>query len=374
LVGRGSGASGVSWGGPMKVVTVLGARPQFIKAAAVARALRSQAGVENITVNTGQHYDPEMSQVFFRELDIPQPDHDLVVGSGTHAVQTGLMMTRLEPVLMDERPDWVLVFGDTNSSLAGALTAAKLLIPVAHVEAGLRSFNRAMPEEINRVMVDHLSHLLFAPTDASVANLRNEGVADTAVHLVGDVMVDAARIFGEIAEDRSLVIRELGLENRAYVLATVHRAENTDDLDRLRAIIGGLILLAKDIPVVLPMHPRTRAAVSQLGISLEPMRIIEPVGYLDMIMLERSAAAIATDSGGVQKEAFFYEVPCATLRDETEWVELVELGWNKRVRFTEPEDVYEGVRSIIGTKGHPGLPYGDGYTADKIVAILQESR
>jgi UDP-GlcNAc3NAcA epimerase len=358
----------------MKVVTVLGAIPQFNKAAAVARALGSQAGVANITVNTGQHYDPEMSEVFFQELGIPQPDHDLAVGSGTHAVQTGLMMTRLESVLMDERPSWVLVFGDTNSSLAGALTAAKLVIPVAHVEAGLRSFNRAMPEEINRVMVDHLSHLLFAPTEASVANLRHEGIADTAMHLVGDVMFDAARIFGEIAEHRSAIIRRLGLENREYVLATIHRAENTDDPVRLQAIIDGLILLAKDIPVVLPMHPRTRAAVSHTGVSLEPIRIIEPVGYLDMVMLERAASAIATDSGGVQKEAFFYEVPCATLRDETEWVELIELGWNKLVPFSGAGDVYEGVRSVLGTKGRPGLPYGDGHTAGRIVSILQESR
>jgi UDP-GlcNAc3NAcA epimerase len=355
----------------MKVITVLGTRPQFIKVAAVARALHLQRGVTNVTVNTGQHYDPEMSRVFFRELDIPQPDHDLAVGSGTHAVQTGLMMTRLEPLLVSERPDWLVVFGDTNSALAGALTAAKLPIPLAHVEAGLRSFNRAMPEETNRVIVDHVSSLLFAPTELSVANLRREGIPDTMVHLVGDVMFDAARTFGEVAERRSLVIRKMGLEDRGYVLATVHRAENTDDPDRLRAITGGLALLARDLPVIFAMHPRTRAAVGHLGVDLEPIRVIEPQGYLDMLMLERAAAVIATDSGGVQKEAFFHGVPCATLRNETEWVELVDLGWNRLVSLNNPSDVYEGVRSALGTKGRTALPYGDGHAADKIVAILQ---
>jgi UDP-GlcNAc3NAcA epimerase len=355
----------------LRVLTIVGARPQFVKAALVSRALRLQEGISEVVVHTGQHYDQEMSQVFFRELGIPQPDHDLAVGSGTHAVQTGLMMTRLEQVLVNERPEWVLVYGDTNSALAGALTAAKLAIPVAHVEAGLRSFNRTMPEEINRVVVDHLSSLLFAPTDVSVANLRHEGIAEAAVHQVGDVMFDAARIFGEVAERRSLVIGKMGLEDRDYVLVTVHRAENTDDPDRLRAIIGGLALLAGDLPVVFPIHPRTRAAVGHLSVDLEPIRVIEPQGYLDMLMLERAAAVIATDSGGVQKEAFFHGVPCATLRDETEWVELVELGWNRLVSPTDASDVYEGVRSALGTKGRTALPYGDGHTADKIVAILQ---
>jgi UDP-GlcNAc3NAcA epimerase len=355
----------------LKIVTVLGARPQFIKAAAVAQVLRSQPGIANVTIVTGQHYDPEMSQVFLRELDIPQPEHDLAVGSATHAVQTALMMTGLEPLLLRERPDWVLVYGDTNSALAGALTAAKLRIPVAHVEAGLRSFNRAMPEETNRIVVDRLSSLLFAPTDVSVVNLRHEGIAEAIVHQVGDVMFDVARIFGEIAERRSVVVGKMGLESREYVLATVHRAENTDNPERLRAIIGGLALLAEDLPVVFPMHPRTRAAVSHLGVDLKPIRVIEPQGYLDMLMLERAAAVIATDSGGVQKEAFFHGVPCATLRNETEWVELVDLGWNRLVSLNDPSDVYEGVRSAFGTKGRTALPYGDGHTADKIVAILQ---
>jgi UDP-GlcNAc3NAcA epimerase len=355
----------------VRVLSIVGARPQFVKGALVSRAWRSEDDVSEIVVHTGQHYDPEMSTIFFHELDIPRPDHDLGVGSGTHAVQTGLMMTRLEHVLLDESPDWVVVYGDTNSALAGALTAAKLLIPVAHVEAGLRSFNRAMPEEVNRVMVDHLSDLLFAPTEVSVENLRREGIVDASVHLVGDVMFDAARVFGEVAERRSQVIDRLDLANREYVLATVHRAENTDAPDRLRAIIAGLALLARDLPVVFPMHPRTRAAVGHLDVDLGPIRVIEPQGYLDMLMLERAAAVIATDSGGVQKEAFFHGVPCATLRNETEWVELVELGWNRLVSVNGASDVYEGVRSALGTKGRAAFPYGDGHTADKIVAILQ---
>jgi UDP-GlcNAc3NAcA epimerase len=356
----------------VKVLTVLGARPQFVKAAAVSRALAGRPGVREVLVHTGQHHDANMSDVFFAELGIPAPGHHLGVSGGSHGAMTGRMLERVEAVLLAERPDWVLVYGDTNSTLAGALAAVKLHLPVAHVEAGLRSFNRRMPEEVNRVLTDHAADLLFAPTDAAAANLRAEGITDGRVRQVGDVMYDAALHYGAEAERRSDVLSRLGLMPGGYALSTVHRAENTDDPARLAAVFGGLARLARELPVVLPLHPRTRGALERAGAAGDTpgLRIVDPVGYLDMVMLEKHAALVATDSGGVQKEAFFYRVPCVTLRDETEWVELVELGWNRLASPADPAGVERALLAALGTRGREGEPYGDGTTAHRVAAAL----
>lgn len=351
------------------VATIVGARPQFIKVAPVSRALSARAGMHEVLIHTGQHYDANMSDVFFDELGIAPPDHHLGVGGGGHGAMTGAMMIRLEPLLAELKPDWVLIYGDTNSTLAGALVAAKLHVPVAHVEAGLRSFNRAMPEEINRVVADHLSSALFASTVTAIDNLRREGIAGAAVHEVGDVMYDAALLFAGKARAGSTIFGRLGLEPATYVLATLHRAENTDDPQRLAAIVSALDAVAREMPVVLPLHPRTASALRGRGLAFERVIVTDPVGYLDMIALESNAAAIATDSGGVQKEAFFYRVPCVTLRDETEWVELVDLGWN---RLAPPgrADIVAAIRGAIGSRGADASPYGDGDAAEKIAAVL----
>ena len=351
-----------------EVLTVLGARPQFIKAAPVSRALRD-AGLNEQIVHTGQHYDAGMSDVFFDELGIPSPTYNLGVSGGGHGEMTGAMLQALEPLLLDKQPNWVLVYGDTNSTLAGALAASKLNIPVAHVEAGLRSFNRRMPEEQNRVVTDHLSDLLFTPTDAATRRLEQEGIPGERVRQVGDVMFDAALFYGERAMEKSRVLDRLKLALGDYVLATVHRAENTDDPGRLRAIVEGLDAVAADRPVILPVHPRTRAALERENLTFKQTTIIEPVGYLDMVLLERHAAVIATDSGGVQKEAYFYRVPCVTLRYETEWTELVELGWN---RLAPPcnADIAAEVLAAVGTNGLAGEPYGDGAAAVELATAL----
>ena len=353
----------------MKIVTIIGARPQFIKAAAVSRVFRAQAGIVEKLVHTGQHYDANMSDVFFSELEIPPPAYHLGIGGGHHGEMTGRMLAGIEEVLLSERPDWVLVYGDTNSTLAGALAASKLHIPVAHVEAGLRSFNRRMPEEINRVLTDHASDVLFAPTATAVAHLAQEGIVGNSVHLVGDVMYDAALYFAKKAELDSVILSALNLSPAGYVLATIHRQENTDDVGRLRSIFDGLGAI--DLPVVLPLHPRTRKRLEEFKIAIAPtIRLIDPVGYLDMVQLERCAAVIATDSGGVQKEAFFYGVPCITLRDETEWVELVDLGWNQLVSPGDAGLIAETVRGAVGRRGAEGQPYGGGHAAQKIADVL----
>jgi UDP-GlcNAc3NAcA epimerase len=313
-----------------------------------------------------------MSKVFFQELEIPRPDYNLEVGSGSHGAQTGKMLHAIEDVLLQLLPDVVLVFGDTNTTLAGALAAAKLRIPVAHVEAGLRSFNRCMPEEINRVLTDHASDLLFAPTVASVKNLTNEGIVADRIFAVGDVMYDVALYYGEKAETRSRILEYLHLKPKQYVLATIHRAENTDDDQRLRTIFGGLDLVAREVNVVVPLHPRTLHAAKRRGIAFEHAQVIEPVGYLDMVMLEKQSRLIATDSGGVQKEAFFYNVPCVTLRNETEWVELVELGWNQLVPASAPAKIAEAILDNLGGSGTPASPYGDGNAARKILDIIAD--
>lgn len=357
------------------VLSVVGARPQFVKAATVSRVLRRTRGLHEVLVHTGQHYDRNMSRVFFRELEIPSPHANLGIGSGTHGAQTGRMLEALERVISRERPDRVLVYGDTNSTLAGALAAAKLRIPVAHVEAGLRSWNRAMPEEINRVAADHVSDLLFAPTRAAVANLRREGIEPARIARVGDVMYDAALYYGGKAERASRILEKLALDSQDYVLATVHRAENTDDSGRLRAIFHALHRLSRDATVVVPVHPRTRKALARSGWrATGALRLIDPVGYLDMAMLEKHARLIATDSGGVQKEAYFYRVPCATLRAETEWVELVAAGWNALVPPTSAERVYRRLRGILRDfqpPRHNQRLYGDGRAAEAIVKRLR---
>jgi UDP-GlcNAc3NAcA epimerase len=312
----------------LRVLSVVGARPQFVKAAAVSRAIAAHDGVTEIMVHTGQHFDHDMSQVFFEELDIPTPQHQLDIHGGSHGEMTGRMLPALEAVMQSEVPDLVLVYGDTNSTLAGALAAAKIHLPVVHVEAGLRSFNRRMPEELNRVLTDHLSALLLCPTRSAVDNLAKEGVREGVLH-VGDVMYDASLFAAERARDRSRVLETLSLEPGTFSVATVHRAENTDDADSLQAVIGFLQHETETGPVVLPLHPRTRAACDRFGVSLAGLTIVDPLGYLDMTRLVGASKGVFTDSGGLQKEAYFHGVPCVTLRTETEWVETVDSGWNR---------------------------------------------
>jgi UDP-N-acetylglucosamine 2-epimerase len=354
----------------MRVATVVGARPQFIKAAPVSSALRS-AGHREILVHTGQHYDHGMSAVFFDELAIPEPDVNLGIGSGSHAAQTGRMLEAIERVLLDERPDAVVVYGDTNSTLAGALAACKLGTPLAHVEAGLRSFNRAMPEEHNRVLTDHCAEVLLCPTVTAVRNLAREGIT-AGVHLVGDTMYDAVVRFADVAAARSTALEDLRLEPRSYALATVHRAYNTDDAETLRRLVGALEALPTT--VVFPVHPRTRARLAQLGLdpASEQLRLIEPVGYLDMLVLERNARVVLTDSGGMQKEAYFLGVPCVTLRPETEWVETVEAGWNV-VAGTDPGAIVAAAARTDWPVPPAPAVFGAGDAADRIVNILAET-
>ncbi|MBL8377376.1 MAG: UDP-N-acetylglucosamine 2-epimerase (non-hydrolyzing) [Burkholderiales bacterium] len=356
----------------MKIVTVVGARPQFIKAAPVSRALASGGQVREIMVHTGQHYDDNLSAVFFRELDIPAPARNLGAGSGSHGRQTARALEGVEDVLLEEKPDCVLVYGDTNSTLAGALAAAKLRIPVAHVEAGLRSFNRAMPEEINRVVTDHLSAWLYAPTAQAVTHLAAEGIAEERVKLVGDVMFDAALQSAAAAGTPRL--DEIGLTAADYVLATIHRAENVDDPHRLQAIMQGLDAASNDIEIVLPLHPRTRKAIAAYGLRIQSprLRLIDPVGYLEMVALERDARLVVTDSGGVQKEAFFHRVPCLTLRAETEWTELVDAGWNVLAFPASAGAVETAVRSALARAKPAEWPqlYGNGNAARLIADHL----
>ena len=352
---------------PMTVLTVVGARPQFIKAAAVSRAIRRCH--REVLIHTGQHYDANMSDVFFGELDLPQPDEHLGIGSGTQAEQTGRMLAAIEPAIERHRPDVVLVYGDTNSTLAGALAAAKLGVPVAHVEAGLRSWNRRMAEEINRVVTDRLSQFLFCPSDAALANLRNEGIT-AGVHLVGDVMADVLRLMLSNGHHRSPLAGELGLEPGRYLLATIHRAENTDDPMRLSALVESLGSTGE--PVVFPVHPRTRKALDRERIVMPAnVRTIDPIGYVDVLALAKSARLVATDSGGLQKEAYWLGVPCVTLRDETEWVETVDVGWN-RVVGADPARIRAALDAgLKWPTAHPPL-YGDGRAAERIVEILNE--
>jgi len=357
--------------GPLKIATIVGARPQFIKAAVVSRALREHGrGAREIILHTGQHYDANMSDVFFEELEIPRPDHHLGIGGGTHGQNTGRMIEAIEAVLMSEKPDWVLVYGDTDSTLAGTLAAVKLHIPVAHVEAGLRSFNRRMPEEINRVLTDHAASLLFAPTTSAVDCLRKEGVPDTRIHLVGDVMYDAALYYGPRAQE-SIRLSQWGVEPKRYVLCTMHRQENTDDPARMRAILDGLLEVNQRLPVVLPLHPRTRKTLAQLGYlgEAQALRLLDPVGYLEMQRLTSDAAVVMTDSGGLQKEAYFHKVPCITLRDETEWMETVTAGWNLLAKADADAIIEAFDHSQDPPATHPSL-YGDGSASAQVIESL----
>jgi UDP-GlcNAc3NAcA epimerase len=400
----------------MKIITIVGARPQFIKAAAVSRAIQafnrrhrsfgrphSKKQIQEILVHTGQHYDYLMDRVFFEELELPKPDYHLGVGSGSHARQTGMMLERIETVLKKEKPEVVIVYGDTNSTLSGALAAVKLNIPVAHVEAGLRSYNRAMPEEINRLLTDHLSTFLFCPTKQAVENLLKEGIKDgedKVVKKVGDVMYDSILYYSELAEKKSTILQDLKLVGPQsalrhaprrvhgspephmvqgavripnYYLATLHRAENTDNPKRLKSILKALNEIGKDVPVILPLHPRTKKMMKTYHLFPETqgIKLIDPVSYLDMLKLEKNAKAILTDSGGVQKEAYWFGVPCFTLRDETEWVETIQSGWNILVG-SETKRIVEGVRHEKIKKRHSKNRwiFGDGKASEKIVRII----
>jgi len=394
----------------MKVIDMVGARPQFIKLAPILKAVERHnqnhpdRPIQEILVHTGQHYDYKMSQVFFDELGLKAPDYHLGVGSGTHGYQTGEMLKRIEEVLLKENPDIVMVYGDTNSTLAGALAAAKLHIPVAHVEAGLRSFNKKMPEEINRVLTDHISTFLFCPTKTAVENLRREGFTNVlnSGHLpflssappsltpypwsypwvinTGDVMYDAVLLYGKLSEERSRILKKVGLEPRAYALATIHRAENTDDPERLKAIFQGLVAIAQEgFAVIVPLHPRTRHALSSLSPTPYPPPLTpspstpniknnDPVSYLDMLVLEKNARVILTDSGGVQKEAFFFHVPCVTLREETEWVETAEAGSNTLVSCDPERIFWAAIEAKTGTES--AWPYGDGRAAERVLMAV----
>jgi UDP-N-acetylglucosamine 2-epimerase len=355
-------------GTQMKIVSVVGARPQFIKSAPVSRAI-SAAGHYEYLLHTGQHYDYGMSAIFFEELGIKEPSINLGVGSGSHAQQTGQMLVGIESVLLTEKPDFVLVYGDTNSTLAGALAAAKLQIKLAHVEAGLRSYNRRMPEEHNRVLTDHCADILFCPTQTAVENLRGEGIS-TGVYLVGDTMYDAAVQYSDLAKTHSTIMQRLGVRTGGYLLLTIHRANNTDDLATLESILSAFHRVHET--VIFPIHPRTKSAIETGQVPVPPnVLVIDPVGYLDMLMLEQNARMILTDSGGIQKEAYFFKVPCITLRSETEWVETTINGWNQLVG-SDPIEIMRAINSYRIPTTPLAPVFGDGHSSEKIVTILSD--
>ncbi|GAB2912854.1 non-hydrolyzing UDP-N-acetylglucosamine 2-epimerase [Paralcaligenes ginsengisoli] len=360
----------------VKILTVLGARPQFIKASVVSEAIRQSAQLHEVVVHTGQHFDGNMSDVFFSELDMQAPQYQLDIHGGGHGNMTGRMLIAVEQVLAQEKPDIVMVYGDTNSTIAGALAAVKMHIPVAHVEAGLRSFNMRMPEEINRILTDRISQWLFTPTDTASKNLKLEGHAEDRINQVGDVMYDVALFHGAKVCEHGRILEKLRQAPKSYILATIHRAENTDDFSRLSRIIHGLIKTASTLPVIWPIHPRTKQVLAQRNMLDEVERaisLIEPVGYLDMIQLEKYAAVIITDSGGVQKEAFFHGVPCITLREETEWTELVAGGWNQLIPPNEPFDLSNALKLALRHRPEPMTPYGIGNAAQLITNALAKS-
>lgn len=339
------------------VLTIVGARPQFIKAAPVSKAIAA-AGMREVLVHTGQHFDAAMSDVFFDELEIPPPAHNLHINSLGHGAMTGRMLERLEEVMLAEKPDVVLIYGDTNSTAAGALAAAKLHIPVAHVEAGLRSFNKRMPEEINRIVADHLSALLLCPTQAAIDNLAKEGIT-AGVHAVGDVMYDTTLAAIDRSRTKSDILKRLGVTPQTYTVCTIHRAENTDNSERFAAVISWLDQAACGTPVIMVVHPRTRKLMTATGKTPDRVRMIDPLGYLDMIWLVHNASSVFTDSGGLQKEAYFHRVPCVTLRDETEWVETIQAGWNRLWRNPDYRP------------RHEITDYGDGHAAETIARLIQ---
>lgn len=355
----------------MKIVTVVGARPQFIKASMLSRLFQKDPNIKEILVHTGQHYDANMSDIFFDQLKIPKPDYNLGIGSGTHGNQTGRMLSEIESILFKEEPNIVLVYGDTNSTLAGSLAASKLHIPIAHVEAGLRSFNKKMPEEINRLLTDHLSTWLFCPTKTAQNNLKREGIKDR-VFITGDIMYDAVLHFKSEALKHSTLFRRLNLDKKDYYLATIHRAENTDRMDRLQTLLT--VLSQLDRPVVLPLHPRTKKKIEHWNlesmITASHIHTIEPLNYFDMLALESEAKMILTDSGGVQKEAYMLQVPCITLRDETEWIETVEAKWNSIVGASDHQKILKEISAKKEPDSYPML-FGDGKTSEKIYRIIR---
>jgi len=366
----------------MKLFSVVGARPQFIKAATVSRAIADYnqqnplSVIHESIIHTGQHFDYGMSEVFFEKLKMPRPVINLGINSCAHGEMTGRMLMEMEDVFIRQAPEWVIVYGDTNSTLAAALAAAKLHIPIAHVEAGLRSFNKKMPEEVNRVLSDHVSDLLLCPTRTAIKNLKAEGIIGN-VHMVGDVMYDSLLYFAQLAEKESHVLDDLSLTSGEYCLATVHRAENINDLEKLQSIFKALDEILKNGPlVILPLHPATRNKIKLLGISIKNIRMVDPVDYLDMLVLEKNAVVILTDSGGVQKEAYWFGVPCVTLREETEWVETVEMGWNI-LTGADSERIVEAFRKslfLVSAKGTEVIEgngaYGDGAAAGKILDLI----
>lgn len=352
----------------LKLVSIVGARPQFIKAAPVSRHIRKMH--REILVHTGQHYDPGMSDIFFAEMNIPRPDYNLEVGSGTHGRQTGEMMARIEEVLLSEKPDRVLVYGDTNSTLAGALAAAKLESPIAHIEAGLRCYNKKVPEEINRLITDHLSSILFCPSELAVQNLAKEGIV-SGVYNVGDVMNDAILEYADIADKRSSILEKLKISKKTFLLFTVHRSSNSDVCENLEKLIN--LLCSLEFPVVFPIHPRTKRRIREFGLEEKLTKaanilVTEPVGYFDMLALEKNALKILTDSGGVQKEAYLLGTPCITLREETEWLETVETGWNV-LAGTDPDQIKHAVYSPPPLGARPHF-YGTGQAGRLISEIL----
>lgn len=349
----------------MKVLSVVGARPEFIQAAPVTQELRRAH--HEVLVHTGQHYDYLMSQVFFQELSLPKPDYHLGVGSSSHGRQTGEMLGALEDVMLKERPEWVIVRGDTNSTLAGALAASKLGIPLAHIESGARSFRRDMPEEINRVLADRIADLLFCVAPSAISNLAAEGIG-SGVHYVGDVMYDSVLRYAPVARRKSTIVSRIGLITKQYLLVTIHRAGNTDNLSNLRNILSALNSIEENI--VFPVHPRTKKALDILKITLRPrVHLVEPLSYLDMVALEIDARMILTDSGGVTREAYFLGIPCVTLREETEHVETVEHGWNT-LAGADPRRILQAVRAFQPEGPRPAV-FGDGRAAERIVEILE---
>jgi UDP-GlcNAc3NAcA epimerase len=356
------------------LLTVIGNRPQFVKAAAVSKHLRERA--DEVLVHTGQHYDPELSDVFFEQLEMAQPDRELEVGSGSHGEQTAAILTGLEPLLAEFEPDALLVYGDTNSTLGGALVAAKASVPVVHVEAGMRSGDRRMPEEINRLVVDSLGGLLLCSTETAVANLAAEGLAGRAT-VTGDVMADVALTFGPLADERSDALERLRLEPRGFIVATAHRPGNVDDPERLGLLIEVLARAAEFAPVIFPVHPRTRARLQDVGV-LEGLpgrgiNPVEPLGYLDFTRLVRAARAVLTDSGGLQKEAFLASVPCLTMREETEWVETLDTGWNRLIGL-DPEAVPAALSALPepGERSPAAELYGSGRAGERVAAAIAD--
>ncbi|RAJ10523.1 UDP-GlcNAc3NAcA epimerase [Chitinophaga skermanii] len=358
----------------MKILTVIGARPQFVKAAAVSRKIKEQSTLSEIIVHTGQHYDENMSEVFFREMDIPKPNFNLQINNSSHGAMTGKMIEGLEEIMLREKPDTILIYGDTNSTLAGAIAASKIHIPIAHVEAGLRSFNMRMPEEVNRILADRLSSYLFCPTQQAISNLKNEGYDNIPSKIIfsGDVMFDAALYYTDKSKETSKILSRLNIAAGEFILTTIHRAENTDSIENLQSIFKALRILAKDSTIVLPLHPRTSKFIQNHQIDTSNIIIIEPVGYFDMLQLIQNAHLVITDSGGLQKEAYFFQKPCITTREQTEWVELVDNGYNI-LTGADADKIIAGYNTMKGKSiSLDKNLYGQGNAAEGIAKFLAD--